>query len=161
MRGIVLGSSSKSRQYILKELGYDFTIIQPNINEKNIGDRTITSLSSPSELVLQIARAKTHALLSSQVIPIELMSNVLVTADTVVVHQNQILEKPLTEVEFRQNMKSYSNSFCTLYSSLIVTDLNNGKQIEVSVTFLLFLPHVSLRASMWRHYISMKFLKLQ
>jgi septum formation protein len=135
MRGIILGSSSKSRQLILTELGLEFCTISANIDEKAIGDRSRGS--SPSELVLQIARAKADHLLSNNLISPELKSSILLTADTVVVHKNQVIEKPTTADEYIENIKSYSTAPCLLVSGVVATDLANGNQLEV-ILFDLF-----------------------
>ena len=107
-------------------------MISANIDERAIGDRSLGS--SPSELVLHIARAKANYLLSHDQIPCELRSSsILLTADTVVVHKNQILEKPITSKEYLDNIKSYSTAPCSLVSGVVATDLRNGKQLEVII----------------------------
>jgi septum formation protein len=131
-RSIVLGSSSKSRQMILTELGLEFSTVSADVDEKSIGDRSVGA--SPSQLVLQIARAKANHLISNNLIPLELSSSFLLTADTVAVYQQKILEKPSSEAEFVANMQSYSTAPCSLVSGVVVTDLINGEQYEGSET---------------------------
>jgi septum formation protein len=115
---------------ILTELGLEFSIVSANIDEKGIGDRSVGA--SPSQLVLQIARAKANHLISNNLIPPELRSSLLMTADSVAVHQNRILEKPSSEREFLENMESYSTAPCSIVSGVVVTDLINGEQFEGS-----------------------------
>jgi len=54
---IILGSKSKGRKQILQNLGYDFVVMDPNIDEKSIRD------SDPKKLVTLLAKAKAAALL--------------------------------------------------------------------------------------------------
>ncbi len=54
---IVLGSSSKWRKEVLRSMGYTFTTMSPDIDEKAIRD------ADPHILTLKIARAKAEALL--------------------------------------------------------------------------------------------------
>ena len=135
MRSIILGSSSKSRQLILSELNFNFIIISPQINEKLIGCRLINS--SPYELVLEVSRAKSNYILENKdsLIPQEYLNSILLTGDTVVYHNNQIIEKPQTKEEFISNLKSYSNSNCLLVSGIVMTDIRNGKSLEVCLIF--------------------------
>ncbi|KAI3992375.1 hypothetical protein MKX01_031538, partial [Papaver californicum] len=49
---IILGSSSKSRKDILTEMGYDFTIMTADIDEKEI------RMEKPEDLVMALAEAK-------------------------------------------------------------------------------------------------------
>lgn len=48
---IILGSSSKFRQKVLKSLGYEFTILSPEIDEKAIhsNDGTLDSIMGLSK----------------------------------------------------------------------------------------------------------------
>jgi predicted house-cleaning NTP pyrophosphatase (Maf/HAM1 superfamily) len=158
MRGIILGSSSKSRQLILTELGLEFSTISANIDEKAIGNRSRGS--SPTELVLQIARAKADHLIANNLISPEMRSSILLTADTVVVHKNQVIEKPTTASEYMENMKSYATAPCSLVSGVVATDLMNGKQLEViSPHFFLFTR--GIRALIQQLSISLPFLTLR
>lgn len=123
---------------ILSEMGLEFSVVPANIDERAIGDRSLGS--SPSELVLHIARAKANYLISQNQIPCELRSSsILLTADTIVVHKNQILEKPITSKEYLENINSYSTAPCSLVSGVVVTDLKNGKQLEVSISIFIVL----------------------
>nr|GFB56805.1 maf-like protein [Tanacetum cinerariifolium] len=52
---IILGSSSMARREILKQMGYDFTIMTADIDEKSIRKE------KPEDLVLALAEAKVHS----------------------------------------------------------------------------------------------------
>ncbi|GMP81354.1 hypothetical protein CsSME_00036096 [Camellia sinensis var. sinensis] len=54
---IILGSSSVARRKVLAEMGYDFTIMSADIDEKSIRKE------KPEELVMALAEAKADAIL--------------------------------------------------------------------------------------------------
>ena len=88
---IVLGSGSRYRQQLLREMGYDFEVVSPRIDEKAI------RLTDPAELALALAHAKADAVVA------DLQSPALViTADQVVAHAGQIREKPASAEEARR-----------------------------------------------------------
>ncbi|XP_057760483.1 uncharacterized protein LOC130980857 [Arachis stenosperma] len=72
LQQIILGSSSKARRQILAEMGYEFTIMTADIDEKSIRKE------KPEDLVMALAEAK------------------------VVVYQGIIREKPTSEKEARE-----------------------------------------------------------
>ena len=96
---LILGSSSKSRAKILNDNNYEFLIMNPNINEKEIGNRL---KDEPSALALAVANAKADALLPH----IKDKRCILITCDQVVYHNHQIREKP----ESKQVFESQANN---------------------------------------------------
>lgn len=126
---LLLGSTSLSRRNILTNLGIPFSTIAVDIDEKSIGDRSVGA-DGASELVLQIARAKSDQIIQQNLTK-EYNSYILLTADTVVTHKNLILEKPQTRTEAISNFRSYSMSSCSVISAVVVTDLLTGKRLEV------------------------------
>ncbi|KAA8537622.1 hypothetical protein F0562_027230 [Nyssa sinensis] len=92
---IILGSSSVARRKILAEMGYEFTIME-----------------EPEELVMALAEAKADAIISKlQTIDNQekdVKPTLLVAADTVVVYEGMIREKPSSHEEARQFIKGYS-----------------------------------------------------
>lgn len=77
---IILGSSSMPRQHILAEMGYDFTVMTADIDEKAIRKE------KPEELVTALAEAKADAILSSlqnvDSFVEDVHTTLLITADT-------------------------------------------------------------------------------
>ncbi|XP_038983519.1 7-methyl-GTP pyrophosphatase-like isoform X1 [Phoenix dactylifera] len=100
---VILGSSSASRRRILAEMGYKFTVMGADIDEKEI------RREKPEELVMALAEAKADAIVT------RLRSNgfkedhtdptLLITADQVVVHGGMIREKPSGAEEAREFIK--------------------------------------------------------
>ncbi|CAK9178520.1 unnamed protein product [Ilex paraguariensis] len=124
---MILGSSSLARRKILAEMGYDFTIMSADIDEKGIRKE------KPEELVMALAEAKADAIISK----LQMMENqekdvkptLLIAADTVVVYEGMIREKPSSEEEARQFLKGYSGGHAATVSSVFVTNLMTGLRI--------------------------------
>nr|XP_043636024.1 7-methyl-GTP pyrophosphatase isoform X2 [Erigeron canadensis] len=142
---IILGSSSIARRKILSEMGYEFTLMSADIDEKAI--RT----EKPEELVMALAKAKADAIVSKLQTSKDMTPSVLIAADTaegnpkrhivedkdaeptllitcdqVVVYEGMIREKPESEEEARQFIKGYSGKHAATVSSVLVTNLKNG-----------------------------------
>ncbi|XP_042030956.1 7-methyl-GTP pyrophosphatase-like isoform X1 [Salvia splendens] len=123
---IILGSSSKARREILAEMGYDFTILSADIDEKSIRKE------KPEDLVMALAEAKADAIMkklnrTAQVEDIS-RSTLLITADTVVVYQGTIREKPTSAEEARQFIRDYSGGSGKVVGSVVVTNLVTGSR---------------------------------
>ncbi|XP_021274040.1 maf-like protein DDB_G0281937 isoform X2 [Herrania umbratica] len=111
---LILGSSSMARQRILAEMGYEFTIMTADIDEKSIRKE------KPEDLVTALAEAKADAIISSLqntgIIEEDAHTTLLITADTVVVYKGMIREKPSSEEEAREYIKA-------VVGSVLVTNL--------------------------------------
>ncbi|KAF5204113.1 Maf-like protein [Thalictrum thalictroides] len=150
---IILGSSSKARKDILKEMGYEFKIMTADIDEKGI------RMEKPEELVMALAEAKANAIVSMlQNIDLQYQDDkcttllltadtaeaiisrlqtaegkvedseleLLITADQVVVYDGVIREKPSSKEEAREFMKGYSGGHAATVGSVLVTNLKTG-----------------------------------
>ncbi|XP_020231438.1 7-methyl-GTP pyrophosphatase isoform X3 [Cajanus cajan] len=120
---IILGSSSVARRKILSEMGYQFTLMTADIDEKSIRKE------SPEELVMALAEAKAEAIL--QRLPVDdylkdAEPTLLITCDQVVVYEGVIREKPAGKEEARQFLKDYSGGRAATVSSVLVTNLKTG-----------------------------------
>ncbi|XVE56055.1 hypothetical protein DITRI_Ditri03aG0206200 [Diplodiscus trichospermus] len=120
---IILGSSSIARRKILAEMGYEFTLMSADIDEKGIRKE------KPEELVMALAEAKAEAIL--QRLPIgdyvkEAESTLLITSDQVVVYEGTVREKPANEKEAREFIKGYSGGHAATVGSVLVTNLKTG-----------------------------------
>lgn len=86
-RPLILASSSPRRQYLMREAGFTFEVEKPDVDE-----------SFPETLpVDQVARYL--AVKKAEYFRKELHNEVIVTADTVVILNNTILNKPVDEQE--------------------------------------------------------------
>lgn len=123
---LILGSSSVHRQKVLSEMGYDFTIMTAEIDEKSIRRDT------PEEMVMAIAEAKAEAIIPKLSIADwkdDADPSILITGDQVVVHEGKVREKPSSKEEARQFIKGYSNGTAGTVSSVLVTNLKTGFRI--------------------------------
>ncbi|KAK7360011.1 hypothetical protein VNO77_01983 [Canavalia gladiata] len=122
---IILGSSSKARREILAGMGYEFTIMTADIDEKGI------RREKPEDLVMALAEAKADAIvqrLTGDPLEEDASTTLLITADTVVVYRGTIREKPTSEKEAREFIKGYSGSHAAVVGSVVVTNLVTGKR---------------------------------
>ncbi|CAM6099792.1 unnamed protein product [Calypogeia fissa] len=123
---IILGSSSATRQAILKEMGYDFVVVSADIDERLI------RREKPEDLVMALAEAKAKAILAKLAASpaTDLSQNsqttLLITADQVVVHEGNIREKPRTVEEARLFIEGYSRSPASTVGAVLVTNLTTG-----------------------------------
>ncbi|XP_065847407.1 uncharacterized protein [Euphorbia lathyris] len=130
---IILGSSSIARRKILAEMGYEFTVTSADIDEKCIRKE------KPEELVMALAEAKSvNCMSASQANAIidklqadnnqekDAEFTILIAADTVVVYEGAVREKPSSEEEARAFMKGYSGGHAATVSSVLVTNLKTG-----------------------------------
>ncbi|KAH6769486.1 Maf-like protein [Perilla frutescens var. frutescens] len=105
-------------------MGYEFTIMTADIDEKSIRKET------PEELVTALAEAKAEAIMmkleSCNQLKEMSRSTLLITADTVVVYQGIIREKPTTAEEARQFIRDYSGGSAEVVGSILVTNPVTG-----------------------------------
>ncbi|KAJ6831888.1 maf-like protein isoform X1 [Iris pallida] len=122
---IILGSQSVARRNILAEMGYEFEVMTADIDEKGI------RRENPEELVMVLAEAKAAAIilrLKIEDYKVDAEPTLLITSDIVVVHEGVIREKPTSKEEARQFLKGYSGDHVSTVGSVLVTNLQTGKQ---------------------------------
>ncbi|XP_073150579.1 uncharacterized protein [Henckelia pumila] len=121
---IILGSSSLARRQILADMGYHFQIMSADIDEKSIRKE------KAEDLVMALAEAKADAIMSKlqNRDQFAAMSShtLLITADTVVVHEGVVREKPSSNDEARQFIRDYSGGSTRVVGSVVVTNLVTG-----------------------------------
>ncbi len=86
-RPLVVASSSPRRQYLMRETGFTFTVEKPDVDE-----------SFPKELPVDQV-AKYLAEKKAEYFRLTMKDEIILTADTVVILGNQILNKPLDRNE--------------------------------------------------------------
>jgi len=116
---LILGSKSQGRQEVLRNAGFDFEILTADIDEKAI------RLDDPEKLVLALANAKADAIVKMIDYPA-----LLITADQVVVHNGVIREKPESEAETREFIRSYKDHPMEAVNGVVVTNTETGKRAE-------------------------------
>ncbi len=117
---LILGSSSPWRRQVLENAGFEFGVCEADIDEKTVISRVGTS---PDDLVLAIARAK-----SAAIVPRLKQRGWLITADQVVVFNEQVLEKPIDLEEARRFMRAYGSGHpVRMVSAIVVTNLHTQR----------------------------------
>ncbi|XP_060199690.1 uncharacterized protein LOC132628025 isoform X4 [Lycium barbarum] len=122
---LILGSSSTARRKILADMGYHFTTMSADIDEKAIRKE------KPEDLVMALAEAKAEAIIPRVSIGEsegDAEPTLLITCDQVVVYEGVVREKPSSEAEARQFMKDYANGHAATVSSVLVTNLVTGSR---------------------------------
>ncbi|XP_004291874.1 PREDICTED: maf-like protein DDB_G0281937 isoform X2 [Fragaria vesca subsp. vesca] len=148
---LILGSSSIARRKILSDMGYEFTLMTADIDEKSIRK------DKPEELVMVLAQAKADAIISKiqsihskekdaeptiviaadtaeairPKLPVgdyvkDAEPTLLITSDQVVVYEGVVREKPSSKEEARQFLKDYSGGHAATVGSVLVTNLKTG-----------------------------------
>jgi septum formation protein len=118
---VILGSQSKWRQQSLRDWGYEFEAMPPDIDEKQ------TRRDDPQELTMALAHAKADALMSRIHEPA-----LVVTCDQVAVCNNRILEKPRNVPELREFLRGYAQYPVVLVASVVVTNTQTKQRWEGS-----------------------------
>ncbi|KAF5463996.1 hypothetical protein F2P56_014113 [Juglans regia] len=107
-------------------MGYEFTIMSADIDEK------VIRREKPADLVMALAEAKADAIVSrlksTAQFEAEALATLLITADTVVVYEGIIREKPSSKEEAREFIKGYSGGQAEVVGSVLVTNLKTGKR---------------------------------
>jgi septum formation protein len=93
---IILASSSPRRQYIMKEAGFTFTVEKPEVEE-----------DFPEEMPVEQV-AKFLASKKAEFFRLKIQDEIVVTADTVVILNNSILNKPKDKNEAMAMLTSLS-----------------------------------------------------
>lgn len=97
-RPLILASSSPRRQYLMKEAGFRFTVEKPDVEE-----------SFPAELpVDQVARYLAEK--KAEYFRLTMKDEVVLTADTVVIIQNKIINKPEDRAEAIKMLSTLSGN---------------------------------------------------
>ncbi|MBL7858296.1 MAG: septum formation protein Maf [Cyclobacteriaceae bacterium] len=93
---IILASGSPRRQYLMKEAGFNFTVEKPDVDE-----------SFPSDMPVEQV-AKYLALKKAESFRPNIKNEIVVTADTVVILNNIILNKPVDRAEAIEMLSALS-----------------------------------------------------
>ncbi|KAG8098000.1 hypothetical protein GUJ93_ZPchr0013g37118 [Zizania palustris] len=124
---VVLGSSSPARREILADMGYEFTVVSADIDERAIRKE------KPEELVKALAEAKADAIRlkfhGEEGAPATEQPTILITSDQVMVSKGVIRERPKSREEAREFIKGYSSDRAFAVNYVLVTNLNTGASI--------------------------------
>lgn len=116
---IILGSQSATRRTLLARLVPDFETLSADIDEQAIRS------DDYERLPLLLAHAKADALLPRIHEPA-----LLITADQVVVCNNELREKPRCAEEVRRYLASYAHHPAQTNTAVVVHNTATGKRVE-------------------------------
>ncbi|MEZ5008662.1 MAG: Maf family nucleotide pyrophosphatase [Chitinophagales bacterium] len=111
---LILGSKSPRRQQILKDAGYNFTILTSD--EEEIVDGQLAKCDVPEALAIDKAK---HILPS-----IKEDDFILLTADTIVLLHDEIIGKPKDTEEARAHLQKLSGEVHEVVSGVCITTKN-------------------------------------
>ena len=114
---LILGSSSRYRQQLLRELGYEFEVVSPDLDERSI------RAADPHALVLALAEAKAAAVAAQVEGPA-----LVIGADQVVAHGGEIREKPTSVEEARHFLRTAGETPSETISAVTVINTADGRQ---------------------------------
>src|SRR5690606_646096 len=115
-RPLILASTSPRRQYLMKEAGFSFTVEKPAADESFHDDM-------PANEVAKYLSEKKARTFKNQ-----LDDQIVVTADTVVILENQILNKPADRVEAISMLTKLSGNTHTVMTGVCI--LSREKEIS-------------------------------
>jgi septum formation protein len=110
---IILASKSPRRQELLKLMDLDFTIVLKDVDESYPEDL------SPSEIAVYISEKKAKAFLADQ------NEGIVITADTIVAYNDEILGKPFDEEHAKEMLRKLSGSRHEVYTGVSLTYQEN------------------------------------
>ncbi len=120
---LVLASASPRREEILSQLNLKFTIVPAKIDEEKFSN------SDPVELVKTLAEEKARSV--SRLVE----DAIIIAADTVVVHNDQILGKPAGKLEAKKMLKRLSADQHQVITGVAVLNSNSGEShVDYNIT---------------------------
>ncbi|HZS48886.1 MAG TPA: Maf family protein [Blastocatellia bacterium] len=127
MARIILASGSPRRRELLAGLGINFEV-KPSSVPEQIGDD-----ESPAAYVERLAREKAVAVANN------LNDAIVIGADTTVVIDNQVLEKPVDRDDARRMLSALSGRWHTVLTGVCLIDCQTAKVVSgVESTDVLF-----------------------
>ena len=122
MKKIILGSASPRRKELLSQIGVPFEVRVSNKEE-------VYTNTVPKEIVKELALMKAENVASE----IQTRNVIVIGADTIVVHEEQILGKPKDEQEAFEMIRSLQGDTHQVYTGVAVLDFDkNGEKTVIS-----------------------------
>lgn len=134
---LILASSSKPRQDILKNIGWKYEVIKSLVEEQS-------DATNPSEYVKNLSRNKANSV-ASQINE----KGLIVAADSVIYMDGKIYEKPKNKEEAYQNMKEMSGKVTYAVTGVTIKDLYQDKEICFSDTVEVYIKEISDEEIKW------------
>jgi len=124
---LFLASKSPRRKKLLQQLNLKFKVISVEIDESRKGKET------PVNMVKRLAEEKLIASMKN------IGEGIIITADTIVVLNGEILGKPLDRAEAKKMLNTLSGKTHIVYTGFVVCNTKTGKSItDYEKTFVTF-----------------------
>ncbi len=117
---LILASSSKNRQNILKNIGWKYEVVKSTVEEHS-------DATDPCQYVMDLSRDKANSVASQ----IEGQA-IIISADSIVYMDGRIFEKPKSKEEAFQNIKAMSGKVTYLTTGMTIKDLYKNKEVTFS-----------------------------
>ena len=132
-RTVILASASPRRAQLLRQLDLFDIVIDPSG-----ADETVSPGLSPADIVLQLALRK------GSDVAARYTSGLIIAADTIVVYQNRIFNKPRDENEACVMLQTLSGQTHTVFTGLYMRNADTGQTVTdfdcADVTFRAITP---------------------
>jgi septum formation protein len=136
-RPLIVASSSPRRQYLMKEAGFNFVVEKPDVDE-----------SFPADLPVDQV-AKYLAEKKAEYFRLSMNDQVVLTADTVVILQDKILNKPADRIEAISMLTSLSGKTHSVMTGVCIL----SKEREISFDDTTLVTFVSLTQQEIEFYV--------
>jgi septum formation protein len=132
MKPIILASASPRRKDLLKQIGIDFEIDPSNYKEeKNLN-------LEPHELARYLSLQKAKDVATRH------KNSIVIAADTFVVFEEKVINKPNSEEEARERLKKMSGKVHSVISGFTIIDTEINKIVSKSVETKVYFKNISL-----------------
>lgn len=122
----ILASQSPRRKHLLKLLGLKFKSFHPQIEENHRGEKPVYYAKKLAEDKAEVANKK-------------FQNKIIIAADTIVVIDGKILEKPKSPDDAKRMLRTLSGKTHIVYTAICLINQNNKKKlIDVEKTFVTF-----------------------
>lgn len=122
---ITLASTSKFKKEILNRVGIKHNSVDPKCEE-------ISDHKNPYEYVKEISLNKARSIEDTE-------TDIILSLDTIVLINNQIIEKPLTIEEAKENLRNSSNNTTSVITGITIINKITNEVItdyqETKITF--------------------------
>lgn len=126
IENLILGSASPRRQRLLREAGFDFTVAPTDADE-------ISDSANPVGTVIHNALEKNRACRIAH------PDGIILTADTLVWFQGQLVGKPTDEAEAKAFLRAFSGNEQTVFTGVVLSSPNEPQeQVRVEATIVKF-----------------------
>jgi septum formation protein len=117
-KDIILASSSPRRRYLLGLVRIKHSVVAPQVREEDHAHE------NPVKHVLRLSRLKALSVRH------EVKKGIILGADTIVVLDGDILEKPTDRADARRMLRMLAGRWHQVYTGLALVDAVSGKKVE-------------------------------